>query len=139
MSDVAETLTRHFEASPPEGAVSAYLFGSEAKGQAHRESDVDVGVIFDRDALPGRAGRAEAAERLAAELIGTLHRNEVQVVSLIDVSPELASAAVREGRRVFCADPEADRRAVRDLLLRAADLAPFLRRTRRRKLEALRR
>lgn len=138
MSDVADTLARHLEASPPEGVVSVYLFGSEAADRAHRESDVDLGVIFDRDVLPGRSGRSEAALRLSSDLIGVLHRNDVQVVSLLDVTPELASTAVREGRPVFCADPGSDRREVRDLLLRAADLAPFLRRTRRTKLEALR-
>lgn len=137
MSDVAETLADHLEASPPEGVASVYLFGSEAEGRAHRESDVDVGVLFDRDALPDRDRRSEAAVGLASELIGVLHRNDVQVVSLIDVSPELASTAVRRGRRVHCADPELDRREVRDLLLRSADLAPFLRRTRTTKLEAL--
>lgn len=138
MSDAVETLSDHLESSPPEGVVSAYLFGSEAKGRAHRESDVDVGVVFDRETLPDRSARSEAAVRLSSELIGVLHRDDVQVVSLVDVTPELGSIAVREGRRVFCADPEADRREVRDLLLRAADLAPFLRRHRRTKLETLR-
>jgi predicted nucleotidyltransferase len=28
--------------------VAAYLFGSHASGRAHRESDVDVGVLLDR-------------------------------------------------------------------------------------------
>lgn len=138
MSDVADTLARHLEASPPEGVISVYLFGSEAAGRAHRESDVDVGVLFDRGDAPTRRTREERATGLASELIGVLHRNNVQVVSLADVTPELAATAVREGRRLFCADVEADGREVRDLLLRAADLAPFLRRHRRTKLKALR-
>lgn len=139
MSDVADTLAEHLRAADPEAVASAYLFGSEAEGRAHRESDVDVGVVLDRRELPERGARSEAAVRLASELIGVLHRNEVQVVSLVDVSPELASEAVRRGRRFYCADAAVDRAEVRDLLLRAADLAPFLRRARRTKLEAVRR
>jgi hypothetical protein len=38
---------------------------------------------------------------------------------------------------VFCVDDEAARAFARDAQLRAADLEPFLRRTRRTKLEAI--
>jgi hypothetical protein len=48
-------------------------------------------------------------------------------------------AIVTKGLRVFVRDAEADHAYVRDVQLRAADLAPWLRRLRRRKLEALRR
>jgi hypothetical protein len=41
------------------------------------------------------------------------------------------------GRRLLCVDAEADHAFVRDVQLRAADLEPFLRRTRRLKLQAL--
>lgn len=34
------------------GLASAYLFGSEAGGHAHRESDIDLAVLLD-PALPG--------------------------------------------------------------------------------------
>ena len=30
------------------GVVAVYLFGSHAAGRAHRESDVDIGVLLDR-------------------------------------------------------------------------------------------
>jgi predicted nucleotidyltransferase len=32
-----------------DGVISAYLFGNFAAGREHRESDVDVGVLLDRD------------------------------------------------------------------------------------------
>jgi hypothetical protein len=44
---------------------------------------------------------------------------------------------VTTGRRIYCSDPDLDHAFVRDVQLRAADLEPFLRRTRARKLASL--
>lgn len=134
---ITDLLAEHLARVPPRGVVSVYVFGSQARATAHAESDVDVAVLFDRSALPAALERRRAAERLAADLIAITHCNRVDVVSLGDASPELGAAAVREGRRVYCAEPETDHAFVRTVLLRAADLRPFLTRTRRVKLEAL--
>jgi len=75
--------------------------------------------------------------RLGSELIAVTGRNEVDVAVLNDVPPGLARAIVTGGVRVYCRDEEADRSFVRDTLLRAADLDPFLRRMREIKLRAL--
>ena len=40
------TIANNLEGVP--GVTSAYLFGSMANGRAHRESDVDVGLLLDR-------------------------------------------------------------------------------------------
>lgn len=142
-SETANCLHRHFGREHRPEVVSVRLFGSHARGTSHRESDVDVGVVFDRVTLPSRKERSEAALDLSSELIGVLHENEVQVVSLVDAPPELAAKAVLEGTSVYCsvycADADADRSFVRTTLLRHADLAPFLRRTRETKLDGLRR
>ena len=118
------------------GVASAYLFGSEAEGRAHRESDVDVGVLLHFAHHPTHRARFEARLRLAAELGAALGR-EADVIILNDAPPLLARRIVLDGRRVFCADAEADHAFVRDAQLRAADLEPFLRRARRLKLAAL--
>jgi hypothetical protein len=76
---------------------------------------------------------------LTAELIARLHLNAVDLVVLNDVPPLFARRVVSEGHRVFCADVEADAGFTRDILLRAADLEPWLRRMAALKLEALRR
>lgn len=76
-----------------DGLVSAYLFGSVASGRAHRDSDVDLAVLLDRDVHP---------------TAGLVDRNV--------------------GR---------DHAHLRLTLSRAADLEPFLRRTRMVKLRAL--
>lgn len=135
--EIADRLRKHLDAARPEGVVSAYLFGSQAGGRAHRESDVDVGVLFDYDALPSRADRSRRAVALGAELVGALHRNEVDVVALNDAPPELAAAVVRAGHRVYVAGESADRAFARTTVLLYADIKPFLERTRRLKLQAL--
>jgi predicted nucleotidyltransferase len=120
------------------GVASAYLFGSQAEGRAHRESDVDVGVLLCFERHPTAQARFEVRLRLHADLGAAVGR-EVDVVILNDAPPLLARRIVVHGRRVFCADGEADHAFVRDAQLRAADIEPFIRRARRTKLIALQR
>jgi predicted nucleotidyltransferase len=117
--------------------LSAYLFGSLVSGRAHTESDVDVGVLLSRAVCPTSAARFEVRVRLSAELPAIVGARIVDVVVLNDAPPHLARRVVTSGRRVYCADAAADHAFVRDVQLRAADLEPFLRRTRRIKIEAL--
>lgn len=128
-----------FEAQRYPGVISAYLFGSHARGTAHRGSDVDVGVVMSYPTLPTRADRSRLAERLGTDLIGATHCNEVDVVVLNDAPPELAATVVSRGQRLYSADGQADHDFVRTALLRHADIRPFLERTRRLKLEVLKR
>jgi predicted nucleotidyltransferase len=134
-SDVAGMLRARLSQRPPAGVVSVYLFGSHAGGRAHRESDVDLGVLLRWDVYPTDQARFEARLRLIAEL--ALGRMPIDVVILNDAPPTLAARIAAEGQRLFCADAEADHAFRRDAQLRAADLAPFLRRMARVKLEAL--
>ncbi len=137
-TDVAGTIAAVLESGAVSGVVSAYLFGSEAQGRAHRESDVDVGVVLRYDEHPTARDRFETRLRLHAEL-GAALRREVDVIVLNDAPPLLARRVVLSGYRVFCGDADGDHGFVRDVQLRAADVEPFIRRTRRAKLSALRR
>lgn len=137
VDDPVAALESAFAAHPEWGVVSAYLFGSHAAGRAHRESDVDVAVLLERERHPTRRHRFDARVRLTAELISVLHHNGVDLVVLNDAPPLLARHIVWEGTRVFVADGEEDRVYVRDIQIRAADLAPWLERARRRTLELL--
>lgn len=130
-------LTRYFEDTPDLGVSSAYLFGSHAEGRAHQESDVDVAVLLDRKQYPSDRDRFEARVRLTSELISVLNANEVDVVILNDVPPLFGRRIVYEGKKLFLGDPEEDFAFTRDVQLQAADLAPWLERMRRIKLEAL--
>ncbi len=61
---VAEQLEAHFHNRNRPGVVSVYLFGSHARNSAHKESDIDVGVILSRDIHPSSSDRfAELAVR----------------------------------------------------------------------------
>jgi hypothetical protein len=115
--------------------VAAYVFGSRAEGRAHSESDLDVAFLLERGA-GGAAERFAMRVRASADLAADTGL-PTDVVVLNDAPATLASRIVTGGRRVYCRDAEADHGFVRDAQLRAADLEPFLRRTRRVKLEAL--
>jgi predicted nucleotidyltransferase len=128
-----------FFAEAPRGVVSAYLFGSQAEGRAHRESDVDLAVLLDFETYPNAKKRFEARLRLMADLGGRLQSNDIDLVVLNDASPELGARIVTEGKRLFCSDEDANHAYVRDIQLRAADPAPWLERMRRIKLEAMKR
>ena len=136
-SEVAGTLERLLRDEAVPGLVSAYLFGSYAEGLVHRESDVDLGVLFDQRAYATREARFDARVRFTSWAMGALHRNALDVVVLNDAPPGLGRHIVTAGRRVYCRDAEAEHAFVRDVQLRAADLEPFLRRARRIKLDAL--
>lgn len=133
--DAARRLGGAFESLEPVGLVSAYLFGSRASGREHRQSDLDVGILVSRSVDP--ATRFAERVRLAGALPGLVGVRDVDVVILNDAPPEFARRIVLDGVRVACVDPEGDHAFRRDVQLRAADLAPFLRRTRAIKLEAL--
>jgi predicted nucleotidyltransferase len=137
-SDIEARLSEAFEQRRQDaGVVSAYLFGSHAANRAHRASDIDVGVLLDRSVHATRRARFDARLRLIADLGAALGTTAVDLVVLNDAPPHLARHVMSEGRRLFCADPETDHAAMRTALSRAADLEPFLRRTRRVKLDRL--
>lgn len=130
-------LTRYFEDTPGLGVASAYLFGSQAEGRAHQESDVDVAILLDRKQYPTDRDRFEARVRLTSELISVLNANEVDVVILNDAPPLFGRRIIYEGTKLFLGYPEQDLAFIRDVQLQAADIAPWLERMRRIKLEAL--
>ena len=132
-----DALRKYFQDHPDLGVASAYLFGSHAEGRAHRESDVDVGVLLQRDRHPTSRERFEMRISLGSDLIAVLHHNELDVVILNDAPPLLGRKIIYEGIRVFLGDPETDHAYMRDVQILAADLEPWLRRLRKLRLEAL--
>jgi predicted nucleotidyltransferase len=135
--DYQTTLRSYFEDHPDLGVASAYLFGSHAEGRAHRESDVDVGILLQWDRHPTRDDRFDMRVRLGSELIHALKHNEVDIVILNDAPPLLGRKIIQDGIRVFVGDSRADHDYVRDIQILAADLEPWLRRWRKLRLEAL--
>ncbi len=93
-------------------------------------------MLLDRAGFPTARERFEERVRLAAQL-GAGPAHPVDVVVLNDAPPQFGRRVITEGVRLVCFDAEADHAYVRNTLLRAADLEPFLRRTRLVKLAAL--
>jgi predicted nucleotidyltransferase len=135
--ETLDALRRYFEDHPHLGVASAYLFGSHAEGRAHRESDVDVGILLQWDRHPTSRDRFAMQIRLGSDLISVVRCNEVDVVILNDAPPLLGRKIVQDGIRVFLGDPEADHAYVRDVQILAADLEPWLKKWRKLRLEAL--
>jgi predicted nucleotidyltransferase len=138
MIDLLERIGGFFAATDEPGISAAYLFGSAARGQMHRESDIDVAVLLDSSVHASRLDRSEARIRLSATLAAALKFDDIDLLVLNDLPPLFARAIVLRGTRVLEADPEANHAFVRDVQLKAADLEPFLRRMRALKVEALR-
>ena len=132
-------LRRFFEERPRLGVASVYLYGSHAEGRAHLESDVDLAVLLDWNRYPTSAERFDVRVRLGSELISVLGTNDVDLVVLNDLPPLFGRRIVYEGKRVVLGNPEADRNYTLDIQLQAADLAPWLERMNRLKIEALKR
>lgn len=129
-------LKAYFETRRDLGIASAYLFGSHAEGRAHRESDVDIGVLLRWDRHPTARDRFDMRIRLGSALISVLHHNEVDVV-ILNEAPPLLGRKIIYGIRLFVGDPETDHAYVRDVQILAADLEPWLKRLRKLRLEAL--
>lgn len=88
VADISAALAREGD------VVAAYLFGSQARGQAGPLSDIDVAVLLDPD-----LGKQAAVERQLDLMVALddLHPREVQVTLLNHASPMLVYQVVRDG------------------------------------------
>ena len=134
---VAERLRGYFRDTRHTAVVSAWLFGSHGESRAHSESDVDVGVLLDREMVPTASLRFDLRVRLTSDLIHALGNTDIDLVVVNDAPPLLARRIIRTGIELFCRDRDRARDSCRDVQIRAADLAPFLERYRRMTLDAL--
>ena len=125
-------VTDALERLSPPGLVSAYVFGSVAEDRSHNQSDIDLGVVFDPSALSDSRARFEAQLDMRRHLSPSSIGREVDIVVLNDASPALGRRIVLSGQRVYCRDTKADHGFRRNVLIRAAELEPFLQRMRRR-------
>lgn len=92
---VPGTLKAFFEGL--QGVALAFLFGSLATGRSHRESDVDIGVLFKSPALIHE--RQDIREQLSDVL-----SREVDLVPLNNASPVLKMQVLKHGVLVYAAD-----------------------------------
>jgi uncharacterized protein len=109
------------------GLAAAYLFGSVARGDARAGSDLDVGVLYERDA-------PATLDRLGFDLAAELEDEIGMAVDLVvlDHAPvDLVVRVLRDGRLLL--DRDRSRRIRFEVRARNEywDLEPFLRLYRR--------
>jgi len=99
-----ETLSREIaDALEPRSEVlEAYLFGSVARGDAQRHSDLDVAVYVQSEALH-RPGFGIDAE-IGSDLSRALGRDDVDVLILNGAPPLLYRNVLKDGLRVLSRD-----------------------------------
>jgi predicted nucleotidyltransferase len=96
---------------------AVYVFGSQVKGDARPDSDLDVGVLFEAPQLLAHTLALEAELQQAAG-------REVDVVGAGRAAAFLALEIVR-GERIFCRESVETDRFELYVLRRAGDLLPF--------------
>lgn len=82
--------------------LEAYLFGSQARGNAVARSDVDIAVYVDGGAV--RNASFGIAAEIAADVMAALGRNDIDVVLLNDAPPLLYHRVLRDGVRLLSRD-----------------------------------
>jgi predicted nucleotidyltransferase len=112
--------------------VAAYLFGSFARGDADRHSDIDIGILFDREYSIQEM--MDISRRIQEE---TDTGREIDVRPLSFDSPEFSFTVIREG--VLLYQGSASKRAdlEQELERRYHDLKPLIREYREEMMERL--
>ena len=108
------------------GVVTAYLFGSMARGDGSAESDVDVAILLDHQPRPSLESMTLDLEARLERLLG----RPVQIVVLNRASPDLVHRVLRDGQ--ILVDRDRPRRLRFEVQARNEyfDIAPVLRRYR---------
>ena len=81
--------------------VTAYIFGSEAKGTSGLLSDIDIAVFVHEGV--SKAERFDLRLRLSSELSAVMSRT-VDLVVLNDSPGQLSYEIIRHGKLIFCSD-----------------------------------
>ena len=79
--------------------ILAYLFGSEARGDAHQESDVDIAVLFDKQVSPKNYLKLEG--KLISFFSKIYQGKEINIINLNTAPPLLKQSAVLEGLLLY--------------------------------------
>src|SRR5215471_11743866 len=115
-------------AAVPSQVTAVYLFGSQARGTPHPDSDIDLGLLY---AEPPAARLMEQPFLLESELSTALGR-PVQCVVMNLAPPDLVHRILRDQQLLLDRDPSVRVRFEVAARNRYFDLKPFLDRYRKR-------
>lgn len=121
-TDLQARLTRALEPRPE--ILDAYLFGSQARGDAGALSDIDVAVYIDEDLVdPGPYGYDA---ELITDLMTELGTNAIDVVLLNRAPPLLYHRVLRDGKLLVTRDLKSTTTRAGYALSRYFDFLPQL-------------
>jgi predicted nucleotidyltransferase len=126
-SDLVNVLTQALSGRPE--ILDAYLFGSQARGAARADSDVDVAIYLDPATDMNAGFGVDAA--ITTDLMRALGRNDVDVVLLNRADPVLYHRVLRDGVRLLMRDSRATAGRESYALSRYFDFLPQLEKIRR--------
>lgn len=86
------------------GVILAYLFGSQARGTAHKESDIDIGILFNKTINPKDYLKKEG--KLVELFCEVFPKKEINIVNLNIASPLLKQTVILEGRPLYIKSEE---------------------------------
>ncbi len=121
-TDLQARLTRALEPRPE--ILDAYLFGSQARGDAGTLSDIDVAVYIDEDLV--ETGPYGYDAELITDLMTELGTNAIDVVLLNRAPPLLYHRVLRDGKLLVTRDLKATTTRAGYALSRYFDFLPQL-------------
>jgi predicted nucleotidyltransferase len=101
---------------------AAFLFGSQATGRAHADSDIDVALLV--DAASARTAARDRTRRLLGLFGAHLAADRLDLVILNDAPPALAFQVLKNGKLAFERDRTALHRFRVNTYARHADFEP---------------
>jgi len=79
--------------------VLAFLFGSEARGASHQESDIDIGILFDKKV---NSEQYLLLEGKSIEFFSEIYpKKEINIVNLNIAPPLLKQTVILEGKSLY--------------------------------------
>ena len=134
-SELETALGRALSAHPEVAVV--YLFGSRARGDARTDSDINLGLVFQRK-RPSRQAREQLFDEVAAHVGRATGIERVDVLDLAEQGPIFSHRVLCEGRRVFESDRARRIDFESDTIVRALDFRPTYELATEGKIRALR-